>query len=114
MRGLSGQKACIAVGIDARENAVATAIGRGKPSSKRVPAGPSGHMSPGSLTIHGKEKARDALIGESSCESGAHRADARDPVCLRVKRDEEKRPKTERVVRHLMMHDLGNRRSETV
>ena len=32
---------------------------------------------------------------------------------FRVKRDEERWPKTEGVVRHLMMHDLGSRRQGT-
>lgn len=151
-RGLSKQKVCIAVAIDAGKSVVAAAIGHGKPSSKRVREGLSGHIAPGSLVIRDREKAHNALLRESGCESEAHKADVRDPVYLermqminslcswlkrhlwrftgmdpanlqsylnwfvylfRVKRDEETWPKTERVVRHLMMHDLGNRRSGT-
>ena len=35
-RGLSGQKVCIAVGIDSRKEPVAVACGHGKPSSGRI------------------------------------------------------------------------------
>ena len=148
-RGLSKNKICIAVAIDARKNAVAVICGHGKPSSKRIKDALLPHIACGSVIVHDKEKAHNALVRAAKCADEAYKADTGDPVYLeamalvnnlcswlrryllrfpgmkksnlqsylnwfvylfRVRRDEEKWPKTARVLRHLLMVD-GHYRS---
>lgn len=81
-RGLSGQKVCIAVAIDVHKNAVAKVCGHGKPSSKRVKEALLGHLERGSVVVHDREKAHNALIAAAGCESESYKADAGDPAYL--------------------------------
>lgn len=143
-RGLSKNKICIAVAIDAFENAVAVVCGHGKPSSKRIKDALLSHIAPGSVIIHDKERSHAALVKAAKCADASYKADAKDLAYLeamelvnnlcswlrrylcrfpgmkkanlqsylnwfvylfRVKRDEEKWPKTARVLRHLLMVD---------
>ncbi len=59
-RGLSRQKLCIAVGIDARKEPVAVVCGRGKPSTKRIKEALGGHLAEGAVVVHDREKATTA------------------------------------------------------
>lgn len=81
-RGLSGQKLCIAVAIDARKDPVAKVCGHGKPSSKRMRGAMSAHIAPGSTLVHDMEKSHGALVRELGLVSEAYRADCTDPVYL--------------------------------
>lgn len=149
-RGLSKNKICIAVAIDARKNAVAVICGHGKPSSKRIKDALLPHIARGSIIVHDKEKAHNALVRAAKCADEAYKADTGDPAYLeamalvnnlcswlrryllrfpgmrksnlqsylnwfvylfRVRRDEEKWPKTARVLRHLLMVDRHYRSS---
>ena len=126
-RGLSKQKLCMAVGIDARKEPVAE----------------------GATLVHDRERAHDVLVRENSLADESCKADARDPECLeamelasslcpwpkrclwrftgmdpgslqsclnlyvcffRVKRDDERWPKIARAVRHLPMAEARFRR----
>lgn len=139
-RGLSKDKLCIAVGIDARKEPVAVVCGHGKPSTARIRA----------ALAHDRERAHGALVRENSLEDESYKADVRDPAYLeamelvndlcswlkrylwrftgmdpanmqsyldlyvyffRVKRDDEKWPKIARVVRHLVMTEARFRSS---
>lgn len=152
-RGLSGQKVCISVAIDVHKNPVAVVCGHGKPSSRRIREGLGPHIAEGSVVVHDKEKAHNAMIAERRCVSEAYKADVTDAVYLecmalvnslcswikrylwrftgmdpanlqsylnwyvylfRVNQARDRWPRTERVVRHLMMFDLGNRMSEDI
>lgn len=149
-RGLSKNKICIAVAIDAFKNAVVVICGHGKPSSKRIKDALLSHIAPGSVVVHDKEKSHKALVKAAKCTDESYRADTEDPAYLeamelvnnlcswlrrylfrfpgmkkenlqsylnwfvylfRVKRDEEKWPKTERVLRHLLITDSRYRSS---
>ena len=149
-RGLSKQKICIAVAIDARKEPVAVVCGHGKPSAKRIKGALGGHLAKGTTVVHDREKAHNGLLRDAGCESESYKADVRDPVYLeamalvnrlcswikrylwrftgmspsnlqsylnlyvylfRVKRDDEKWPKLERVVRHLLLTDARFRSS---
>lgn len=151
-RGLSKQKACIAVAIDEHKNPVAIVCGHGKPSSKRIKDGLLPHIAEGSHIVHDREKAHNALIKAAGCTDEAYKADVRDPVYLecmtmvnslcswikrylwrftgmdpanlqsylnwyvylfRVNQAKDKWPRTERVVRHLLMTDAHFRSSRT-
>lgn len=143
-RGLSKNKICIAVAIDAFKNVVAVICGHGKPSSKRIKDALLSHIVPGSVIVHDKERSHPALVKAAKCTDESYKADAADPAYLeamelvnnlcswlrrylfrfpgmkkgnlqsylnwfvylfRVRRDEEKWPKTARVLRHLLMSD---------
>lgn len=143
-RGLSENKICIAVAIDAFKNVVAVICGHGKPSSKRIKDALLSHIAPGSVIVHDKERSHPALVKAAKCTDESYKADAADPAYLeamelvnnlcswlrrylfrfpgmkkgnlqsylnwfvylfRVRRDEEKWPKTARVLRHLLMSD---------
>jgi transposase-like protein len=143
-RGLSNEQVCIALAIDVHKNTVAIICGNGKPSSKRMKDALLTHLSEGSVVVHDKERAHNALVKAAKCTDEAFKADTKDPIYLesmaminnlcswvkrflwrypgmkaenlqsylnwfaylyRVKRDEEKWPKTERVIRHLLMTD---------
>lgn len=149
-RGLSKQQICIAVAIDVHKNPVAIVCGHGKPSSKRIKGGLRSHIAEGSVIVHDKEKAHNALVRETKCRSETYKADVRDPEYLecmsmvnslcswlkryiwrftgmdpknlqsylnwfvylfRVRQAEEKWPKTERVVRHMLMSETSYRSS---
>ena len=149
-RGLSRNKLCIAVAIDARKNMVAVVCGHGKPTSGRIRDALLGHVAPGSTIVHDREKSHRALVRGVGGAEESYRADSRDPAYLegmemvnslcswikrylrrfpgmrpehlqdylnwyvylfRVKRDDERWPKLERVVRHLVMTDATYRRS---
>lgn len=149
-RGLSKNKICIAVAIDAHENAVVAICGHGKPSSRRMKDALLAHIAPGSTIIHDKERSHAALVRAARCADVSYKADVRDPAYLeamglvnnlcswlrrylfrfpgmkrsnlqsylnwfvylfRVRRDEEKWPKTARVLRHLLMTDSHFRSS---
>lgn len=143
-RGLSKNKICIAVAIDAFKNAVAVICGHGKPSSKRIKDALLSHIAPGSVVVHDMERSHPSLVKAAKCTDEAYKADVNDPAYLeamglvnnlcswlrrylfrfpgmkkanlqsylnwfvylfRVRRDEEKWPKTARVLRHLLMSD---------
>ena len=143
-RGLSKNKICIAVAIDAHKNTVVVICGHGKPSSRRMKDALLAHIVPGSTIVHDKERSHPALVKAAKCEDEAYKADVNDPGYLeamqlvnnlcswlrrylfrfpgmrkanlqsylnwfvylyRVRRDEEKWPKTARVLRHLLMSD---------
>ena len=149
-RGLSKNKICIAVAIDAFKNAVVVICGHGKPSSKRIKDALLSHIAPGSVIVHDMERSRPALAKAANCTDEAYKADVTDPAYLeamelvnnlcswlrrylfrfpgmkkanlqsylnwfvylfRVRRDEEKWPKTARVIRHLLMSDSHYRSS---
>ena len=77
-RGLSKQKLCMAVGIDARKEPVAVACGHGRPSAARIRAALGGHVAEGAAPVRDRERAHDVLVREDEpCK-----ADARDPECL--------------------------------
>ena len=61
-RGLSRNKLCIAVAIDASKNMVAVVCGHGKPTSGRIRDALLGHVSPGSTIVHDREKSHRALV----------------------------------------------------
>lgn len=81
-RGLSKQKACIAVAIDVRKNPVAVAIGHGKPSARRMKDGMLAHIAGDSHIVHDREKAHGALVRAAGCTDEAYKTDVRDPVYL--------------------------------
>lgn len=81
-RGLSKQKPCIAVAIDARKEPVAVVCGHGKPSTKRVKGALGGHLAKGVTVVHDREKAHNGMIRDAGCESESYKADVRDPVYL--------------------------------
>lgn len=149
-RGLSKNKICIAVAIDAFKNAVVETCGHGKPSSKRINDALLAHIAPGSVIIHDKERSHRALVKAAKCTDEAYKADIADPAYLeamklvnnlcswlrrylfrfpgmkkdnlqsylnwfvylfRVRRDEEKWPKTARVLRHLLISNSHFRSS---
>lgn len=149
-RGLSENKICIAVAIDAFKNAVVVVCGHGRPSSKRIEDAPLSRIAPGSVIVHDMERSRPSLVKAAKCTDEAYKADVNDPTYLeamglvsnlcswprrylfrfpgmkkvnlqsylnwfvylfRVRRDEEKRPKTARVLRHLLMSDAHYRSS---
>ena len=149
-RGLSKNKICVAVAIDAFKNAVVETCGHGKPSSKRINDALLAHIPPGSVIIHDKERSHRALVKAAKCTDEAYKADIADPAYLeamklvnnlcswlrrylfrfpgmkkdnlqsylnwfvylfRVRRDEEKWPKTARVLRHLLISNSHFRSS---
>lgn len=81
-RGLSKQKVCIAIAIDASKNPVAVVCGRGKPSTKRIKAALGSHLAEGSTVVHDKERAHNGVIADRKCSSEAYKADVTDPVYL--------------------------------
>lgn len=81
-RGLSRQKLCIAIAIDARKNPVAVVCGRGKPSTKGIKAALGAHLAEGSTVVHDKERAHNGVIAERGCGSEAYKADITDPAYL--------------------------------
>lgn len=81
-RGLSKQKLCIAVGIDARKEPVAVACGHGKPSAARIRAALGGHVAEGATLVHDRERAHNVLVRENGLADESYKADARDPEYL--------------------------------
>ena len=81
-RGLSKQKLCMAVGIDARKEPVAVACGHGRPSAARIRAALGGRVAEGATLVHDRERAHDVLARESGLADESCKADARDPECL--------------------------------
>lgn len=81
-RGLSKQKVCIAVGIDARKNPYAVACGHGKVSSKRAREAFGGHIAEGATVVHDRERAHNGVISEAGAGSESYKADVRDPEYL--------------------------------
>lgn len=81
-RGLSRQKICIAVGIDARKEPVAVVCGHGKPSSARIRKAMKAHVAEGSTLVHDRERAHNVLVRENSLEDESYKADVRDPAYL--------------------------------
>lgn len=81
-RGLSKQKVCIAIAIDASKNPVAVVCGHGKPSTKRIKAALGSHLAEGSTVAHDKERAHNGVIADRKCSSEAYKADVTDPVYL--------------------------------
>lgn len=80
--GLSKQRLCIAVGIDARKEPVAVVCGHGKPSTARIRKAMKGHVAKGATLVHDRERARNALVRELDLEDESHKADVRDPEYL--------------------------------
>ena len=81
-RGLSKQQICIAVAIDVHKNPVAVVCGHGKPSSKRIKDALQERIAEGSVIVHDKERAHNALVRERKCASEAYKADVRDEEYL--------------------------------
>ena len=81
-RGLSRDKLCIAVGIDARKEPVAVVCGHGKPSTARIRAALGGHVAEGATLVHDRERAHGVLVRENSLEDESYKADVRDPAYL--------------------------------
>lgn len=81
-RGLSKDKLCIAVAIDAKKNVVVAVCGHGKPSTKRVKDALLGHIERGSVIVHDKERAHNGLVKAAACTDGAYKADANGTVYL--------------------------------
>lgn len=81
-RGLSKQKICIAVAIDASKNPVAVACGHGKPSTKRIKAALGPHLEEGCTVVHDRERSHNGLLAEKGCVSEARKADVTDPEYL--------------------------------
>lgn len=81
-RGLSKQKLCIAVGIDARKEPVAVVCGHGKPSAARIRAALGGHVAEGATLVHDRERAHNVLVRENGLVDESYKADARDPEYL--------------------------------
>lgn len=79
-RGLSKNKICIAVAIDAYKNAVVAICGHGKPSSRRIRDALLSHIAPGSVIVHDMEKAHMSLVRAAKCTDEAYKADVKDPV----------------------------------
>ena len=137
-RGLSKEKLCVALTVDAHKNAVAADSGHGKPTSERIKDALHAHIEEGSVVVHDKEKAHGSPAKAAGSGSEAYKADVKDNsyraameltdgyrswakrflwcfpgmkaknlqsylnwfVCLsRVKRDQDKWPKTESVIR---------------
>lgn len=61
-KGLSKNKICIAVAIDARKNVVAVRCGHGKPSAKRIKEALLPHIAEGSEIFHDMEKSHRSLV----------------------------------------------------
>lgn len=81
-RGLSGQKLCIAIAIDASKNPVAVVCGHGKPSAKGIKTALGSHLAEGSTVVHDKERAHNGVIADRKCGSEAYKADVTDPAYL--------------------------------
>lgn len=81
-RGLSRQKLCIAVGIDARKEPVAVVCGHGEPSAARIRAALGGRVAEGTTLVRDRERAHNVLVRENGLADESYRADARDPECL--------------------------------
>lgn len=81
-RGLSKEKLCIAIAIDASKTPVAFVCGHGKPSTKRIRAALGSHLAEGSTVVHDKERAHNGVIADKGCASEAYKADAGDPAYL--------------------------------
>jgi len=81
-RGLSGQKLCIAIGIDSSKNPVAVVCGHGKPSAGRIRDALGAHLAVGSVVVHDKERAHNGVIADRGCASEAYKADCTDPAYL--------------------------------
>lgn len=77
-RGLSNQKYCIAVAIDADKHIFAFVSGKGKPSAKRIKAALKCHIAEGSTIIHDKERAHKGLIDALKATDFSFRADTQD------------------------------------
>jgi transposase-like protein len=81
-RGLSKDKLCIAVAIDARKNVVVVVCGHGKPSTKRIKDALLDHIEQRSVIVHDKERAHNGLVEAAKCTDDAYKADANNPVYL--------------------------------
>lgn len=74
-RGLSKERPCIAIAIDASKTPVALVCGHGKPSTKRIRDAPGSHLTEGGTVVHDKERARNGVIADKGRASEACRAD---------------------------------------
>lgn len=81
-RGLSRNKICVAVAIDAFKNAVVVICGHGKPSSGRIKGALLSHIAPGSTIVHDKERSHPSLVKAAGCADEAYKADPADPAYL--------------------------------
>lgn len=81
-RGLSKQKLCIAIGIDAAKDPVAIVCGHGKPSTGRIRRALGAHLAEGCTVVHDKERAHNGVIADRGCLSEAYKADCRDAAYL--------------------------------
>lgn len=77
-RGLSKNKICIAVAIDVFKNPYAVICGHGKPSSKRIKDALQNHIEEGSVIVHDKERAHNALIKAIAGVDESYKADTKD------------------------------------
>lgn len=81
MRGLSRQKVCIAVAIDACKDVVAVVYG-GEPSAKRIKGVLKDRVAEGATIVHDKEKAHNSLVKTVKGVSEACKAGTKDPAYL--------------------------------
>ena len=81
-RGLSKQKACIALAIDVHKNPIAKFCGHGKPSSKRIKDALEAHIAKGATVVGDKERAHNALVKAVKGTHEAYKADTNDPIYL--------------------------------
>ena len=81
-RGPSKRKPCMAVGVDARKEPVASVCGHGEPSAARIGAAPGGHVAEGAALVHDRERAHSVPVGENGLADELCKADARDPGYL--------------------------------
>lgn len=77
-RGLSRNKICMAVAIDARKNVVAVRCGHGKPSAKRIKEALQGHIAEGSEIFHDMEKSHKSLVKAVKGVDRPYKADTKD------------------------------------
>ena len=81
-RGLSKDKICIAVAIDAHKNVVVTRCGHGKPSAKRIKDALQAHIAEGSEIFHDMEKSHKSLVKAVKGVDRPYGADTKDPEYL--------------------------------
>lgn len=76
LRGLSRNKVCIAVGVDAHGSTLYLSEGRGKTSRARTESAFGGHIARRSELVHDREPSHNALVELLDLESEAHDARA--------------------------------------
>lgn len=116
-RGLSKTKICIVVAIDSYKNMAVIICGHGKPSSKRIYNALKDHIKEGSTVIHDEDYLRSMAMINNMCgwlKRYIYRFIGMEVENLqsylnwfiylqRCKKENEKWPKTTRILRHLVL-----------